>query len=464
MLVDFSIFFQRLSEQMRLMLIMLERVAVQRQLAAILLILLVAWLAPKLIDLALKRWERRPAEATAPDAPPPPATLRTRVIRWLRAVDFMLFPAIFLLLAQRAVHRFADSGWPYGLIDALTPIFWLLLGYRFVAGIVLAALPEQHSQRFASEVVQPTLWILVLVIARSILFSTLGIGEITLLTFSNVTINLGDLLNAAITLLMALLAGWVARNAVNNLMVRNHAESDVANTVSNVTRYAVVSLGALIALGILGVDLGALAWIGGGLSVGLGFGLQEVFGNFVSGIVLVFERIVRPGDIIEVQGLRGAVTRVAMRATVLKTADNSEIFVPNKELMTKPVQAMTYSDRTARVALNIGVAYDSDLALAEKVLLDTLQRHPLIMAEPAPGVLITSLDPYSINFLVFGYVRDFSDSFRVKSELYQMVRDAFALHKVVIPTPRQEVTVVMPEESPAGKTNMLTRPTTAASG
>lgn len=459
MLVDFSLFFQRLSEQMRLMLIMLERVAVQRQIAVTLLILLVSWLVPKLVDSVLKRLERRPADAPDGDVAPPPPTLRTRMIRWLRAIDFVLFPVIFLLLAQRAIYRFAENGWPYGLIDALQPIFWLLLGYRLIVGIVLAALPEQRSQRFANEVVQPVLWILILLIARSILFSTLGIGEIALLTFSDVTINLGDLLNAAIAVLMALLAGWVARNAVNNLMVRNRAELDVANTVSNVTRYAVVSLGALIALSILGVDLGALAWIGGGLSVGLGFGLQEVFGNFVSGIVLVFERIVRPGDIIEVQGLRGAVTRVAMRATVLKTADNSEIFVPNKELMTKPVQAMTYSDRTARVALNIGVAHDSDLALAERVLLETVQRHPLIMADPAPGVLITSFDPYSMNYLAFGYVREFGDSFRVKSELYQMVRDAFALHKIVIPLPRQDIAVVTLAEPPAGKAGSLARQT-----
>jgi hypothetical protein len=216
MLVDFSIFFQRLSEQLRLMLIMLERVAVQRQLAVILLILLVAWLAPKLVDMVLKRLERRPSDASAPAAPSPPPTLRTRVIRWLRAVDFVLFPVLFLLLAQRAIYRFAESGWPYGLIDALQPIFWLLLGYRLIVGIVLAALPEQKSQHFAGEVVQPILWILILLIARSILFSTLGIGEIALLTFSDVTINLGDLLNAAIAVLMALLAGWVARNAVNN--------------------------------------------------------------------------------------------------------------------------------------------------------------------------------------------------------------------------------------------------------
>jgi potassium efflux system protein len=469
LLVDFTIFFQRLSEQMRLMLIMIERAAVQRQIVVILLILLGSWLAPKLVDVVLKRLEHRPPHAADPDAAPPPSTpppsaLRTRVIRWLRAVDFMLFPVIFLALAQRAIYRFIENNWPHGLIDALLPIFWLLLGYRLIVGIVLAALPEQKSQRFANEVVQPALWILILLIARSILFSTLGIGEITLLTFSDVTINLGDLLNAAITVLVALLLGWVARNAVNNLMVRNRAELDVANTVSNVTRYAVVSLGALIALSILGVDLGALAWIGGGLSVGLGFGLQELFGNFVSGIVLVFERIVRPGDIIDVQGLRGSVTRVAMRATVLKTADNSEIFVPNKELMTKPVQAMTYSDRTTRVALDISVAYDSDLALAEKILLETVQRHPLIMSEPAPGVLLTNLTPYSMNFLTFGYVYEFGDASRVKSELYQMVRDAFALHKIVVPLPRQDITVIKIAEPPPGKINTLAQQKAALTG
>ncbi len=179
MFVDFSIFFQRLSEQLRLMLIMLEREAVQRQIGLILLILLVAWLAPKLVDVVLKRLVRQSLPGGEDEAsPPPPPTLRTQVIRWLRAVDFMLFPVFFLLLAQRAIYRFAEGGWPYGLIEAILPIFWLLLGYRLIVGMVLAALPEDKSQRFATEVVRPIVWILILLIARSILFSTLGIGEI----------------------------------------------------------------------------------------------------------------------------------------------------------------------------------------------------------------------------------------------------------------------------------------------
>jgi len=108
---------------------------------------------------------------------------------------------------------------------------------------------------------------------------------------------------------------------------------------------------------------------------------------------------------------------------------------------------MTYSDRSARVKLDVGVAYDADLELAERVLLETIQRHPLIVADPAPGVMVTSMDPYSIHYLAFGYVREFGDSFRVKSELYQMVRDAFQLHGIVIPFPRQDIAVTA--DSPA---------------
>lgn len=457
MIVDFSVLFDRLGEQIGLMLIMVEREAVQRQILVILGILLLAWLAPTLLDTVLKRLSGRDS-AEQPDiraieepggqsvesaegAETRPATLRIRIIRWLRAIDSVLFPALFLLLSQRAIMRFGDNGWPSGLIEAVMPVFWVVLGYRVAAGIVLAILPDDQSERVAAEVLRPAVWILILVISRNILFSTLGLNEISLLRFAEWTINLGDLIDATIAVLLAVLIAGAIRKVVFNLMLRSDAEPDVASTVSNVARYGVISLGGLIGLGRLGIDLSALAWIGGGLSVGLGFGLQELFGNFISGIVLTFERIVRPGDVIEVQGMRGSVTKVFMRSTVLRTPDNSEIFVPNKELMTKPVTAMTYSDTLARVRLDIDVAYDSDLEQAERVLLETIQRHPLILSDPAPGVMVTSMDPYSIHYLAFGHVSEFSNSFRVRSELYQMVRDAFVLHGIVIPFPRQDVRI-----------------------
>ncbi len=448
MIVDFSVLFDRLGEQFTLLLIMLQRGAVQRQIAVMVGILVLSWAASKVMDRMLELARApyhpdRPAEDWA--AQPRRTRLRLRVLRWLRAFDFILFPALLLLLSYRAVFWLDMNGWPSGLIEALKPIFWLLLVYRILVRIVLAALPKDQSERFASELLRPVVWILILWIARNILFSTLGLSEISLLRLAEWTINLGDLLDAAIVFLLALIFAGVVRKIMINILIRGEVESDVANTVSSVIRYGVIALGSVIALGVLGIDLGALAWISGALVVGLGFGLQELVANFVSGIVLVFERIVRPGDVIEVNGTRGAVTKVYMRATVLKMPDNSEIVVPNKELMTKSVLALTYSDRITRVRLDVSVAYDADLALVERVLLATIQSHPLIIADPAPDVLATAMDPHSIQLMAFGFVADFNDWFLARSQLYEMVRDAFVAHGIVVPYPRQDVRVFTPD-------------------
>ncbi len=450
MIVDFSVLTDRLGEQLTLLAIMLQRPAIQRQLLVILGVLVLTWAASRMFDRTLKLAAEpyhpdRPDPAEAAAMQPARASLRTRVMRVLRAFDFFFFPALLLLFTYRAVYWLDLNGWPSGLIDALKPIFWLLLIYRLLVRVVLAALPKDQSERFASELLRPVVWILILLIMRNILFSTLGLGEISLLRLGDWTINLGDLLDAAIVLLLALIIGGAVRKVMINVLVAGEVEADVANTVSNVVRYGIVGLGALVGLGILGVEIGALAWISGALLVGIGFGLQELIANFVSGIVLVFERIVRPGDVIEVDGTRGSVTKVYMRATVLQTPDNSELVVPNKDLMTKAVLALTYSDRVMRVRLDVSVAYDSDLAQVERILLETVQSHPLILAEPAPGVLTTAMDPQSFQLMAFGYVAEFNDWFRVRSELYQMVRDVFAAHGIVVPYPRQDVRVFPPQ-------------------
>ncbi len=451
MMVDFSVLFDRLGEQVTLLAIMLQRPSVQRQLLIILGVLVLTWVASRMLHRTLKLAAEpyhpdRSEPEDAASASPAPASLRRRLVRGLQAVDFIFFPVLLLLLTYRAVYWLDLNGWPGGLIEALKPIFWLLLVYRLLVRVVLAALPKDQSERFASELLRPVVWILILLIIRSILFSTLGLGEISLLRLGDWTITLGNLLDAAIVLLLALILGGAVRKVMINVLVAGEVEADVANTVSNVVRYGVVGLGALVGMGILGVELGALAWIGGALAVGIGFGLQELIANFVSGIVLVFERIVRPGDVIEVDGTRGAVTKVYMRATVLQTPDNTEIVVPNKDLMTKSVLALTYSDRIMRARLDVSVAYDSDLSLVERVLLETIRSHPLIIEEPAPAVLVTAMDPHSVQLMAFGYVAEFNNWFRARSELYQMVRDAFVAHGIVVPYPRQDVRVFAPTD------------------
>lgn len=466
MIVDFSILTDRLGEQLTLLLIMLQRAAVQRQILVMGTILLLAWAGSKLYDRALKRlelstqpfptepWDQTEGEAQdsetgkqpLPPAPEPGATdLRRRLLRLGQTLDSLVFPALLLLLSYAAVSWLEMNGWPGGLIDALKPFFWLLLGYRLLVRLVLAALPREQSKRFAAELLRPIVWILVLLIARNILFSTLGLGDIGLLRLAEWTLTVGGLVDALIVVLLALIVGGAVRKLLINVLVRGEVEPDVADTISGVARYAVIGFGGLIALGFLGIDISALAWISGALVVGLSFGLQELIANFVSGIVLVFERTVRPGDVIEVNGTQGIVSKVFMRATVLQTYDKTDYVIPNKELMTKPVLALTYSDRMMRVLFNIRVAYDSDLPLVEQILLDVIRSHPLILPDPPPVVRATALEPDSIQLMAWGFVAEFSNWFRVRSELFGQARDALVAQGIKVPYPRQDVRVFFPE-------------------
>jgi len=457
MIIDLSPLWQWLQDQLTLANIYLQRPAVQRQVAAMIAVLVLTWLAPRLLDMFLVRQEqrlraqRRPAGAADNDDAPHsaaalPAVRREsweeRAVRLLRAANFVIFPVLALLSFQILLGYFADQGWPYGLMQSVLPILWLVLGYRLLFSLALTLLPSERAEQINGRYLRPLAYLLILFISSDIFFGTLGLGDVVILSIQEFSLTLSGIVNALEIGLISYIVSWVIFTAVQRMLERNKAEPGLLETVSRVTRYAVLALGAIIALGVLGVDLGTLGWITTGLSVGIGFGLQELFANFASGIVLTFERSVRPGDIIESQGHRGVVSAVGMRATIIRTADRSEIFIPNKELMTKPLIAPTYSDRIARVAVQIGVARGSDIDKTNELLLATIRRHPLILEEPEPGVMLTELGPYSINFLVYGFVAEFGDSFRAKAEVTQMVRDVLAQNNIEIPFPRSDLHIV----------------------
>lgn len=456
MIIDLSPLWQWLQDQIALANIYLQRPAVQRQVSAMIAVLVLTWLAPRLLDMLLVRQERRlrarrrPAGATDDDALHSAAALpavpreswQERAVRLLRAINFVIFPVLALLSFQILLGYFADQGWPYGLMQSVLPILWLVLGYRLLFSLALTLLPSERAEQINGRYLRPLAYLLILFISSDIFFGTLGLGDVVILSIQEFSLTLSGIVNALEIGLISYIVSWVIFTAVQRMLERNKAEPGLLETVSRVTRYAVLALGAIIALGVLGVDLGTLGWITTGLSVGIGFGLQELFANFASGIVLTFERSVRPGDIIESQGHRGVVSAVGMRATIIRTADRSEIFIPNKELMTKPLIAPTYSDRMARVAVQVGVAYSSDIDKTNELLLATIRRHPLILDDPEPGIMLTELGPYSINFLVYGFVAEFGDSFRAKAEVTQMVRDVLAQNKIEIPFPRSDLHIV----------------------
>ena len=167
-------------------------------------------------------------------------------------------------------------------------------------------------------------------------------------------------------------------------------EMGTSYAVTSLTNYVLISIAIVSVLGVLGVKWEQLQWLAAGLTVGLGFGLQEIFGNFISGLILFFERPVRVGDIVTLNNLSGRVSKIKIRATVITDFDRRDIVVPNRSFITGQFVNWSLSNTITRITVKVGVAYGSDLEKTRKILLEIADQEPRVLKEPAPQVLFLS--------------------------------------------------------------------------
>ncbi len=211
--------------------------------------------------------------------------------------------------------------------------------------------------------------------------------------------------------------------------------------ISFVLRYVVGILGTLSAFQIVGFSWNSVQWLAAGLTVGLGFGLQEIFANLVSGIIILIERPVRVGDLVTVNGVTGTVTQMQLRATTIKDLDYRELIVPNKKFITEDVMNWTLTDRLSRLVFPVGIAYGSDTQLAEDTLIEVARKHPLVMHDPKPTVLFKSFGDSTLNFelrVVIPTREKFAD---VQHELNMAIDRAFREKNIEIAFPQQDIHV-----------------------
>jgi potassium efflux system protein len=195
------------------------------------------------------------------------------------------------------------------------------------------------------------------------------------------------------------------------------------------------------ALAQLGVDFQRITLVAGALSIGIGFGLQSVVSNFVSGLILLAERPIRVGDIIAVKGEEGRVRRIHVRATEIETGDRGSVIIPNSELITQVVKNRTHSDSSARIAVTLGVAYDSDVAKVRDILLEIAKAHPHVMQNPAPSVLLTGFGDSAINFELGWVVRNLGDGGGIKSDICFSILERFRAEGIVMPYPHRHIRI-----------------------
>ncbi len=255
-----------------------------------------------------------------------------------------------------------------------------------------------------------------------------------------------------VTLINLMLAGlyiFIAVVSIRNfsgvmeLLVfrRLSIEAGERYAINQLAKYVLFSIGFICIANVLGGSWSQVQWLVAALSVGLGFGLQEIFANMVSGIILLFERPIRVGDTVTIGTITGKVSRIQMRATTLIDLDQKDLIVPNKTFITSQLINWTLSDSVTRVVIPVGIAYDSDIELAQQVMIDTVKSTPMVLEDPEPSVLMVGFGDSSLNFSIRVFVSELSNRLPVTHDLHFRLLLALREHGIEIPFPQRDIHV-----------------------
>ena len=209
--------------------------------------------------------------------------------------------------------------------------------------------------------------------------------------------------------------------------------------ITTLCQYGVIAIGIAIFANILKLEWSQFGWILTALSVGLGFGLQEVVANFVCGLILLFERPIRAGDIVTLEGTTGKVVKINMRATIITNWDRQDLVVPNKKLITDSFINWTLTAPINRVQIVIGIAYGSDTQLARKLLVEIANEHPSLMQEPPPISTFDGFGDSALTISLRAYLPDLEDRLKVITELHTRINERFEEHNIEIPFPQRDL-------------------------
>lgn len=246
-----------------------------------------------------------------------------------------------------------------------------------------------------------------------------------------------------LALLLALLTFLCARNIPGLMemwiLQRLPLDQSVRYAVTTLTSYLIILLGVILSFNAISVGWSKVQWLATALTFGLAFGLQEIFANFVAGLILLFERPIRIGDVVTVDEISGVVSRIRIRATTITNWDRKEYVIPNKEFITGRMLNWTLSDKVNRVVINVGIAYGSDVDRAKQLLRQVCTDHPLTLNDPSPNVTFEGFGDNTLNFVVRTYLPDLDNRLSVIDALHTNIDRVFREANIEIAFPQQDL-------------------------
>lgn len=321
-----------------------------------------------------------------------------------------------------------------------------LIGNLFRATLINRILPRYIHDRKTVLSIGNTTKYAILLIGVAVILSIIGLGSESELNFT-ITGEGTDRLRffdvARVIFLISLMvffSGKLKTVLVRQVLPKYSEDIGVSQSIGTIVQYLFIIIGGLLVIQNSGINLGSLNVLAGALGVGIGFGLQNIANNFISGLIILFERPIKVGDRIEVGSVSGDVIRISSRATTVNTNDNISIIIPNSELIDQKVINWSHNDRRIRFHVPVGVSYNEDPAEIKEILLQVADEHKDVLKRPAPDVLFTEYGDSSLNFDLMVWTSTFIDRpIILKSQLYYSIFEKFKEHNIEIPFPQRDL-------------------------
>ncbi len=366
--------------------------------------------------------------------------LRALGRRGLRRLTFPLVSLIAVLVARAILARWEHIH----LLTAAIPLLISLAVIRIVFFVLRhnfgrASWLGSFERSFAL-----LAWLVVALYVTGLLAPLIDALESVGFSVGHQKLNLWMILQGVGAVLSALLVAlWIGGIVEARLMAAQGMDDNLRLVLSRISRTLLIVLAVLIGLPAVGIDLTMLSVFGGALGVGLGFGLQKIAANYISGFIILLDRSLRIGDVISVDGHKGQVTKITTRYTVLKGLTGIESIVPNEVLVGSVVQNESYTDPKVRVALPVQVGYGCDLERALAILVEVALAQPRVLRDPAPGALVLAFADSGINLELGFWIGDPALGVgSVRSDINLAIWKAFRAEGIEIPFPQREIRIL----------------------
>ena len=363
---------------------------------------------------------------------------------FLRATDRAAFALSMLLylVVFRFILEHLDIS--VKLLDIFTPLLLSLAGIRIAVYTIRKSFPRSPALRAWEGVLSFTVW-------GVLALHLIGWLPDALAALDSVGVDMGERrfsLLSMFKLLIAVFIFMLVANSVTRLIESRTRQSlymspSMRVGLTKVSKFLIYTVAILLALKSVGIDLTNFAVFSGAIGVGIGFGLQKIFSNFISGFILLFDRSIRPGDVITIGTRFGWVQALHARYVVVRDRDGVETLIPNENLITSEVTNWSYTDRNVRLKLPVQVSYDSDVELAMEQMLEAGNEHPRVLKDPVAVTRLMVFADSGIELELRVWVRDPEAGLgSVRSEINLNIWKRFKKHNIVIPFPQRDIHII----------------------